>query len=349
MKQGGTKLDSSTARKTLKSLAATLIGKWAPGLFFFLAAKEARALLKVDVRSGWIDIVDKKGLRRLRISRANSIYLPHLADCFDYFFGSATPIRVPCGRETFDVVDFSTPRFQEVSGFMDFPILCPSFTEPFITTLQYLEFAQLREGDVVLDLGCYSGLTSIAFSREVGKLGKVVALEPDPVSFAAAQNNIARHIAIDKLDNVILLNSAAGSGLGVASFASDGTMGAANASVVGSFRGHAVQVESLGLQEIAVRCSLEKVDLIKMDIEGSELTVLATAEEFLHRFRPKLIVEPHTVDGEFSENAVKALLTKYRYRCETVIQAGLSWPLVTAVPESEEASSPTTETPKFVP
>lgn len=333
--QGGTALDKATVQKTIKSLAATLIGKRTPGLFFLLASKAARASLHVEVRSGWIDIVDKKGRRRLRISRANSIYLPHLADCFDYFFGSATPIQIPCGQEIFEVVDFSTPRFQEVTGFPDFPILCPSFTEPFITTLQYLEFAQLHEGDVVLDLGCYSGLTSIAFSREVGESGRVVALEPDPISFAAAQNNIARHIAIDEVDNILLLNCAAGSGLGVASFASDGTMGAANAAIVGSHRGQTVEVESLGLQDIADRCSLDRIDLIKMDIEGSELKVLAAAEEFFRRFRPRLIVEPHTVDGEFSETAVKAVLTNYRYRCETVIQAGLSWPLVTAVPLPE--------------
>jgi FkbM family methyltransferase len=328
-------MDNARARKTIKSLAATIVGRWTPGTFFLLASKEARASLSVEVRSGWIDIVDKKGLRRLRINRANSIYLPHLADCFNYFFGSATPIRIRCGRDTFDVVDFSTPRFQEVSGFPDYPILCPSFTEPFITTLQYLEFAQLHAGDVVLDLGCYSGLTSIAFSREVGASGKVVALEPDPISFAAAQNNIARHIAIDEVDNVLLLNCAVGSGLGVASFASDGTMDAADAAIVGSYRGHTVEVESLGLNDIADRCSLKRIDLIKMDIEGSELKVLAAAEEFFQRFRPKLIVEPHNVDGEFSEIAVKAILTKYRYRCETIIQAGLSWPLVAAVPQPE--------------
>src|ERR1700722_11257537 len=191
----------STVKKLNHKYASTFNAKFRPWRFFQMASPEARASLSLETQSGWFDIIDKKGSRKIRVSRKNAIYLSHLADCFDYYFGSAAPIRIPSNGTVFNVVDFSTPRFQEVAGFPEFPILCPSFTEPFVTTQEYLAFAQLKEGDVVLDLGCYSGLTSIAFSREVGPSGKVVALEADPINFAAAQNNIARHVLVSKIDN----------------------------------------------------------------------------------------------------------------------------------------------------
>jgi FkbM family methyltransferase len=332
--KGEVPLDMSTLKKTWRAFTATLVARYMPWAFFYRAKPEARSTLHVECRSEWIDVVDKRGRRKIRISKKNAIYLSDTANFFDYFHGSATPIKIASKGTVFNVVDFSTPRFQEVTGFPEFPILCPSFTEPYVTALEYLDIAQLEEGDVVLDLGCYSGLTSIAFSRRVGQSGKVVALEPDPASFSAAQNNIARHVLLNKIDNIVLMNIAASSSRGVISFASDGTMGAANASVVGSYRGDSVEVNCLGLQDIADTCHLEKIDLIKIDIEGSELDVLAAAESFFKRFRPKLIVEPHTVDGVFSEKAVISILEAYGYRCQTMIQTGLEWPLVVAMPDA---------------
>jgi FkbM family methyltransferase len=325
----------STAKNLYHKYASTFNARFRPWRFFQMASPKARASLSLETQSGWLDIVDRKGCRKIRVSRKNAIYLSHLADCFDYYYGSASPIRISANGTIFNVVDFSTPRFQEVSGFPEFPILCPSFTEPYVTTQEYLKYAQLKAGDIVLDLGCYSGLTSIAFSREVGPSGKVIALEADPINFAAAQTNIARHVLIDKIDNIVLMNNAAGSGRGMISFASDGTMGAANASIVNDNRGVSVEIASLGLQDIVDTCSLERIDLIKIDIEGSELDVLAGAESFFKRFRPKLIVEPHTVDGVFSDKAVISILEGYRYRCKTTVQSGLEWPLVVAIPEAQ--------------
>ena len=324
----------SKLKRALKAGAATLVGNVAPWGFFFLASKKARTALHLECRAGWIDIVDRKGRRKIRISRRNSIYLPHIADCFDYYHASAGSIEIASKGIAFDVVDFSTPRYHEIAGFPEFPILCPSFTEPFLTTQQYLDLAELKEGDVALDLGCYSGLTSIAFSRTVGMSGRVVALEPDPANFAAARTNIERHILLSKIDNIVLMNRAAAAGRGMVSFASDGTMGASDAAIVGAYRGEAVVVETLGLEDIADTCQLDRIDFVKIDVEGSELNVLSGAEGFFRRFRPTLIVEPHMCNGVFSEAEVITILQGFQYRCQTIQQAGLNWPLVVAVPQN---------------
>ena len=78
-----------------------------------------------------------------------------------------------------NIVDFSTPRWHWVTGFELFPILFPSFVEPVVTTHQYIEFAELKKEAVVIDLGAYSGLTSILFDMAIPSGGQVIALEAD--------------------------------------------------------------------------------------------------------------------------------------------------------------------------
>jgi hypothetical protein len=81
-----------------------------------------------------------------------------IIDSFEYYYNSVFPIDDFNGNL---VVDFSNPKYHEVVGFESQPIIFPSLAEPIITTTQYLDFADLQNDSVVIDLGAYSGLTSI--------------------------------------------------------------------------------------------------------------------------------------------------------------------------------------------
>jgi FkbM family methyltransferase len=276
--------------------------------------------------------LDEANCRAVRISRDNAVYWEDTVNSFEFYYGSAEPIRARISGRFYDVVDFSTPRYQRVTGFDDFPILCPSMAEPFVTVQQYLEFAQLGSGQVAIDLGSYSGLTSIAFSKAVGPLGKVVALEPDPINFAACKANLAQHWRTTGLDNVSLLNAAVSARKGSMLFSSEGNMGSAAAEIVGDKRGVLTEVESLGLSDIASLNRLTRVDFVKVDIEGGEVPVLRGSEAFFREFRPRVIVEPHFVGGVLSDRVVHEILSSYGYDCSTVSQADYSLPLVKGLP-----------------
>jgi hypothetical protein len=114
------------------------------------------------VRANCIDIT--KGINTIRVSRTHAVYLQDIINSFDYYFSAVIPFQ-HLGR---NIVDYSTPRYHDVVGFKAFPILFPSFSEPLITATQYMDFASLSEGMTVLDLGAYSGFTSIIFSQAVG-------------------------------------------------------------------------------------------------------------------------------------------------------------------------------------
>ena len=318
-----------------RTLAAEAVTKMWPGLIYFRADRKNRAGLDVEVHSTFIDIVKKSEFKKIRIGRANAVYLVDMLNEFEYYFQSVAPISVRVGAsQAYQVVDFSTPRFQQIAGFADFPVMCPSLSEPFVTAEQYIDFAGLRGGEVVLDLGSYSALTSIAFSKRVGAKGRVIAIEPDPVNFEAANVNLALHSKINELHNITLTQVAVSGTSGTLRLSSEGAMGSAEVAVVGGYRGKVVEVESLTLQDIVDRHKLDKVSFVKMDIEGSEEQTIAQAGDFFRKYRPKIIIEPHVVNGVLSERAVTELLQRYGYTCKTIVQTGVNLPLVTAIPNA---------------
>jgi FkbM family methyltransferase len=288
--------------------------------------------LRLRVERDHIAVVDPRGGREIWIGRANAVYAPDMATSFDYYFDAVEPFTQPALLGGHQVVDYSTPRFQRVAGFPDFPILCPSLVEPYATCEQYLDLAQLSEGDTVLDLGCYSGLTAIAFSKAVGATGRVVSLEPDAGNYAAATTNIDLYARVSGIRNIDLLPLAVSDTKGTLTFSSEGSMGSSATDIVGGFRGTVTEIDCTTLDDLAEQAALDRVDFIKMDIEGSELAVVRSGGDFLRRYKPRMIIEPHVVDGELDADAVIGHLSEYGYRCQIIEQWGASLPLITAVP-----------------
>ena len=55
---------------------------------------------------------------------------------------------------------------------------------------EYLNGNPLKVGDVVVDAGAYSGTFTLIASKLVGERGKVIAFEPDPISFKRLRKNL---------------------------------------------------------------------------------------------------------------------------------------------------------------
>ena len=186
--------------------------------------------LSMEIRSGHIDLV--KGSTVLRVSSDHAVYLTDAMVSFDYYATAVVPLTLD-GR---NLIDFSTPRYHDVVGFEPFPILFPSLAEPIVTATQYMGFADLSPGMTVLDLGAYSGLTSILFSQAVGRTGTVVAVEADARNIACIRRNFANYRKY--LDgSVQLCEGAVWDADGELAFSSEGNMGSSAASIVGGNRG----------------------------------------------------------------------------------------------------------------
>lgn len=122
-----------------------------------------------------------------------------------------------------------------------------------------------RAGDIVVDVGAGSGLETLPFSRRVLAAGRVIALEAHPLMFRCLEE-VRR---LNQLGNVTSVHVAvAATNQDV--FISDGTNYQANTTITG--RG--IPVPGRTLDSIIASFGIDRIDLLKMNIEGAERAAL---------------------------------------------------------------------------
>ncbi|MFQ5740137.1 MAG: FkbM family methyltransferase [Acidobacteriota bacterium] len=137
-------------------------------------------------------------------------------------------------------------------------------------------------GDVILDGGAWTGDTATQFCRQLNSNCTVFAFEPDDSNFHLLLETIVKE---GLQDQVLLLKSGLSRKNGSVSFQScaENSMQCRIESG-GESRIDVVSVDSFA-SEKAIR-----IDLIKLDVEGSEEEVLKGARQTLSEARPKLQV-----------------------------------------------------------
>lgn len=303
----------------------------APWILRFLPSLR-NSKFKVIFDKDRIKIIDRDSFRQIFISRSNIVYTPDIANHFDYYFSAVEPYQQNSPIGKYATVDYSSPRFHKITGFLDFPILCPSLAEPFQTCQQYLDFAQLTEGENVLDLGCYSALTAIAFSKAVGKSGRVISAEPDRENYAASLQNIELHKRINQLKNITIAPVAISGRVGELNFNSESSMGSAASEITGDYRGFQTRTPCTTLNELTIESGIDEIHFIKMDIEGSEIDAIDNSKDFFKKHRPRIIIEPHFVNGKLTSERIMKSLTDFGYKCKVIEQTGVCLPLITGTP-----------------
>jgi FkbM family methyltransferase len=141
----------------------------------------------------------------------------------------------------------------------------------------------LQPGDVALDIGANFGSHTLPMARLVGPGGKVFAFEPQRILFQILCGNVA----LNELPNVHALPVALGRAAGSAKVPALDYRGANNFGGISLGGGQGEDVPVVTLDQLAVTAA----KLIKIDVEGMELDVLAGAKATLARRRPILYVE----------------------------------------------------------
>jgi FkbM family methyltransferase len=274
---------------------------------------------------GWRYVTVTRGKDRIRLARRNFVYALDLIRNFDYYFN----VVVPEQRGAMRIADFSAPKLQTMQE-DGLQFWFPSMPESMETTRLYLDAAGLKPGQVVVDAGAYAGGSSYHFSTAVGPTGRVIALEPDRGNFECLTRNIALH----RMTNVQAVKAGLWSSTGEIGFQSEGNMGSAVSEVIDR-RGLDDRVQVYSLADLCARFALQRLDFVKLDVEGSEVAILAAAGEVMARLRPRFAIEVHNVDGEITDRKVGEILSANRYQVKVVPQAGLPVPLLFAFPPPE--------------
>ncbi len=142
----------------------------------------------------------------------------------------------------------------------------------------------LKPGSTFLDIGANIGLMSSIASKIVGTEGKVLAVEANPKTIEILQHNLA----LNKAENVSILPFALGSEKGSALLFENWNVNRGGASLLSQDQEVGIEVPMDKLDDIFEN---DKIDLIKIDVEGFELEVLKGGIELLKKQLPILIIE----------------------------------------------------------
>jgi FkbM family methyltransferase len=141
-----------------------------------------------------------------------------------------------------------------------------------------------RRGDVVFDVGAGVGGEVRLFSRLVGATGRVVSIEARPRTFRL----LTRTVALNRLANVTALQAALTGARETVYIDHDTGAGSAVTRVAGA----GVAVAGLTLPDVMELVRVDRIDLLKMNIEGSELPALRAATSALASVR-NIVVSCH--------------------------------------------------------
>jgi len=169
-----------------------------------------------------------------------------------------------------------------------------------IEELDFLR-AHTPVGGVFVDVGANVGTYAMVLARHIGAFGKVIAIEPHPVTHARlAFNNSASGYT-----QVKLVAAAAGAADGELMIETDGDNLGASHIVTGEVSGKAIRVPSLRLQRVLEDAGVAKVDALKIDIEGFEDRALIPF--FKHAPQtlwPRAVVIEHLSKNEWLEDCI---------------------------------------------
>ena len=150
--------------------------------------------------------------------------------------------------------------------------------------IKFLE-SIVKEGMTVIDIGANIGITTVAVAKKIGRRGKLYSFEPTPEYFDILKENISSN----GLENVKAYELAVTDQVGRVDFYHKGL----SSGIVFEGGAKKFNISATTIDRFLSEEKMERIDLINMDCEGSELLVLEGAKETLRENKIKIFCEVH--------------------------------------------------------
>jgi FkbM family methyltransferase len=198
-------------------------------------------------------------------------------------------------------------------------LFMPQFFDPYERGLLK---KNLKPGGVFVDVGANAGIYSLTAALLVGGSGKVISIEPNPavldrLKFNAALNGFEKRIISEQ--------SGVSSGEGSFDLALDeGNLG--GSSLVAQRSARKISVRCYKLLSIVQKYRLQKIDALKIDIEGAEDRALVPFfKEAPRGLYPKILILENS-PGDWKED-LPAVLRISGYRLLKTTRMNQVWEL----------------------
>lgn len=181
--------------------------------------------------------------------------------------------------------------FSEIAIAIDFII------EQYSLKRQGKTIVSANKGDVVLDVGGCWGDSALYFANKVGETGKVYSFEFIPDNIKLFNLNLSFNQGVKS--RVYLVEKPVHNKSRVPVYFLD--FGPGSKVKFEPFPEQTGSTTTISIDDFVKENNIEKVDFIKMDIEGAELYALEGAKETIRKFRPKLaIASYHSLNDLFN-------------------------------------------------
>jgi FkbM family methyltransferase len=178
-----------------------------------------------------------------------------------------------------------------------------------------------RNSKIIIDVGANIGWYAIQLSRIAGEATRVFCFEPVPSTRA----RLARNVELNGLEQRIrIFDFGLGDKAGTVEFflpAISGSVAASARNLHPEEQTVRLSVRLEPLDDVAAREQIERVDLIKCDVEGAELQVLRGARRIIERDNPVIFLEmlrKWSRHFDYHPNDIIQLLRQSGYRCWAV-------------------------------
>lgn len=182
---------------------------------------------------------------------------------------------------------------------------------------------KIEEGDIVIDCGANIGVASLIFARKAGLKGRVVAIEAEEANFRVLKRTV--ELNKGKFCEIIPLRYALYKENGeLRLFLSQSP---ASHSLYKNIEHKVIRealtdnfevVQGKTLDSIVRELNLERVDFIKMDIEGGELDAVYGAKETIANFKPKIAISVYHRPTDSVEIRKTILHYNPEYECREI-------------------------------
>ncbi len=177
------------------------------------------------------------------------------------------------------------PFFNSEKGFFNFELWGWDVRE-----LRFLN-KFLSPGMIFFDIGAYHGIYSVLAGKKLSTTGKVYTFEPTPSHY----HRIKHHLWLNRVKNVVVEQLALSNADGTTEFhipvSGVMTVGSLKPSLFTRGKLKTITVETKRLDTYVEKQGIDRIDMIKIDVEGAEMLFFEGADFTLRKFQPLLIVE----------------------------------------------------------
>ncbi|MEX0598324.1 MAG: FkbM family methyltransferase, partial [Candidatus Paceibacterota bacterium] len=151
----------------------------------------------------------------------------------------------------------------------------------------------LHKGMTCLDIGANIGYYVLLERKIIGEDGKIIAIEPSPVNFRYLTNNLK----LGNAENIEAYNIAAGDKNGEINFliyeqASNSCMVIPEGQE-SRWPGKIIKVPVRTMDSFLEDLGVNKLDFLRMDVEGYELQIFEGMKNTIKKFKPIIQIEVH--------------------------------------------------------